>query len=70
MFSHNRPSFVVSCQYEMSKVLVRSVESLYEGAKTAFRVGSELSEEFEVKVRMHRGSMLSFSFCCFCRFCH
>ena len=32
--------------------------SLYEGAKTRFRVDSELSEEFEVKVGMHIGSVL------------
>ena len=32
------------------EVLDRSVMSLYEGAKTRVRVGSELSEEFEVKV--------------------
>ena len=32
------------------EVLVRSVMSLYEGAKTRFRVDPELSEEFEVKV--------------------
>ena len=32
---------------------------LYEGAKTRVRVDSELSEEFEVKVGMHQGSVLS-----------
>ena len=41
------------------EVLVRSVMSLYEGAKTRARVDSELSEEFEVKVGMHQGSVLS-----------
>ena len=41
------------------EVFVRSVTSLYEGAKTRVRVDSELSEEFEVKVRMHQGSALS-----------
>ena len=35
------------------------VMSLYEGAKTRVRVDSELSEEFEVKVGMHQGSVLS-----------
>ena len=40
-------------------VLVRSVMSLYEKAKTRVRVDSELSEEFEVKVGMHQGSLLS-----------
>ena len=33
--------------------------SLYEGAKTRVRVDSELSEEFEVTVEMHQGSVLS-----------
>ena len=41
------------------EALVRSVMSLYEGAKTRVRVDSELSEEFEVKVGMHQGSVLS-----------
>ena len=39
-------------------VLVRSVRSLYEGAKTRVRMDSELFEEFEVKVGMYQGSML------------
>ena len=33
--------------------------SLYDGAKTRVRVGSAYSEEFEVKVGLHQGSMLS-----------
>ena len=33
--------------------------SLYEGAKTRVRVDSELSEEFDVKVGMHKGSVPS-----------
>ena len=41
------------------KALVRSVMSLYEGTKTRVRVNSELSEEFDVKVGMHQGSVLS-----------
>ena len=41
------------------EVLARSVMSLYEGAKIKVRVDSELSEEFEVKVGMHQGSVLS-----------
>ena len=40
-------------------VLVRSVMSLFEGAKTRVRVDSELSEEFKVKVGIHLGSVLS-----------
>ena len=31
--------------------------SLYEGAKTRVIVDSEMSEEFEVKVEMHQGSV-------------
>ncbi|XP_077862361.1 uncharacterized protein LOC144344061 [Saccoglossus kowalevskii] len=41
------------------ETIVRAVMSLYEGAKTRVRVGSELSEEFEVKVGVHQGSVLS-----------
>ena len=43
----------------MPDVMVRSVMSLYEGAKTKVWVDSELSEEFEVKLGMHHGSVLS-----------
>ena len=39
--------------------LPRSVMSLYEGSKTRVRVNSDLTEEFEVKVGMHQGSVLS-----------
>ena len=38
------------------EAMVRAVMSLYEGEKTRVRVGLELSEEFEVKVRVHKGS--------------
>ena len=38
------------------EAMVRAVMSLYEGAKTRVRVGLELSEEFEVKVGVHKGS--------------
>ena len=41
------------------EIVVRSVMSLYEGAKTRDRMDSELSEEFEVKVGMHQGSVMS-----------
>ena len=44
---------------EIPEILLRSVMSLYEGAKTRVRVDSELSEEFEVKVWMHRRSVVS-----------
>ena len=41
------------------EVLVRSVMSLYEGARTRVRVDSELSEQFEVEVWIYQGSVLS-----------
>ena len=40
------------------EIMVRTVMSLYEGAKTKVRVGLELSEEFEVKVGVHQGYVL------------
>ena len=43
----------------LSEVMVRAVMSLHDGAKTRVRVGSEYSEEFEVKVGVHQGSVLS-----------
>ena len=43
----------------MPEVLVTSVMSLYEGAKTRVRVDSEFSEEYWVNVGMHQGSTLS-----------
>ena len=43
----------------MPDVLVGSVMSLYEGVKTRVRVDTELSEEFDVKVGMHHGSVQS-----------
>ena len=52
------------------EVLVRSVMSLYDGAKTRVRVDFVLSEEFEVKVGMHQGSVLSPFFCSCGRCCH
>ena len=44
---------------EDQKIVVRSVMSLYEGAKTRVRVDSVLSEEFEVEVGIDHGSVLS-----------
>ena len=43
----------------MPEVLARSVISLYEGVKIGVSVDSELSKEFEVKVGIHQGSVLS-----------
>ena len=40
----------------LPEVIVRAVMSLYHGAKTKFRVGSE---EFSVQVGVHQGSLLS-----------
>ena len=41
-------------------MLVRSVMSLYEGARTRVRVDSVLSEEFQLKMGIHQVSVLSF----------
>ena len=46
------------------EVLFSSVMSPYDRAKTRVRVVSELSDEFEVKVGMHQGYMLSPSMQC------
>ena len=43
----------------LSEVIVRAVMSLYDGAKTRVMVGSAYSEEFEVKVGIHQGYVLS-----------
>ena len=43
----------------LSEVMVRAVMSLYDGPKTRVRVGSAYSEEFEVKVGVHQGCVLS-----------
>ena len=43
----------------ITEVLVRSVTSLYDGAKTRVRVDYELSGDFEVKLGVHYRSMLS-----------
>ena len=40
-------------------VMVWAVMTLYDGAKTRVRVGSAYSEEFEIKVGVHQGSVLS-----------
>ena len=40
-------------------VIVRAVMSLYLGAKTKVRVGSELSQKFLVQVGVHQRSVLS-----------
>ena len=40
-------------------VMVPAVISLYDDAKTRVRVGSAYSKEFEVKVGVHQGSVLS-----------
>ena len=41
----------------LSVVMVRAVMSLYDDAKTRVKVGSAFSEEFEVKVGVHKGSI-------------
>ena len=41
------------------EALVRAVMGLCKGAKTKVKVGTHLSEEFEVNVGVHQGSVLS-----------
>ena len=56
------PRKVVGCAMRkkgLLEVMVRAVMSLYDGAKTRVRVKSAYSEEFEVKVGVHQGSVLS-----------
>ena len=43
----------------LSEVIVWAVMSLYDGARTRVRLGSAYSEEFEVNVGVHQGSVLS-----------
>ena len=43
----------------LSEVMVRAVMCLYDGATTRVRVGSANLNEFEVKVGVHQGSVLS-----------
>ena len=38
---------------------VRAVQSMYANAKSRVRVNGQLSDEFEVKVGVHQGSVLS-----------
>ena len=41
------------------EALVRALVSLYKGARTKVKVGTHLSEEFEVNIGVHQGSVLS-----------
>ena len=43
----------------LPEVMVKAVMSLYEGSRTKVRVGSDLSDEFWVRVGVHQGSVLS-----------
>ena len=43
----------------LSEVMVRAVMSLCDGARTRVRVRSAYSEEFEVKIGIHQGFVLS-----------
>ena len=43
----------------LSEVMVRAVMSMYDGAQTRLWVGSAHSEEFEVKIGVHQGFVLS-----------
>ena len=42
---------------EIPKVFITLVMCLHEGARIRVRVDSELAEEFEVKVKLHQGSI-------------
>ena len=39
--------------------MIKIIESMYEGVTTSVKLGEELSSEFEIKVGMHQGSVLS-----------
>ena len=39
--------------------LINVIKAMYEDAKSRARVNNSFSEEFEVKVRVHQGSVLS-----------
>ena len=41
------------------EALATAVMSLYKGARTKEKVGTHLSEDFEVNIRVHQGSVLS-----------
>ena len=56
---YNNKGVGMGDEEEITEVLVRSMMSVHEGANTRVREDSEMSEEFEVKVRMHQGSVLS-----------
>ena len=43
----------------ISEALVRAVMSLYKGARRKMKVGTHFSDEFEVNVGVHQGSVLS-----------
>ena len=43
----------------LAELLVQAVTSLYEGSRTKVRVGSGTSEEFDVRIGVHQGSVLS-----------
>ena len=56
---------------EIQEFLVRSVMSLFEGAKTRVGLDSDLSEEFEFKLGiLPRICAVTFSFCSGGRYCH
>ena len=50
----------------LTEATVRVIMSLYYGAKTKVRVGSELSEKFLVQVGVHQGSVLPITAFCNC----
>ena len=44
---------------KINEGLVRLVQSMYRNVRSRVRVGESYSEEFEVKVGVHQGSVLS-----------
>ena len=43
----------------VNKRLVRSIMSLYEGARMKVKIGAGMSEAFDVNVGVHQGTVLS-----------
>ena len=55
----------------MDEWIVRLVQGMYSNARSRVRVGEGYSEEFEVKVGVHQGSLLSPLFSSLClKPCH
>ena len=56
---------------DVDEWIVRLVQGMYSNARSRVRVGEGFSEEFEVKVGVHQGSVLSYCFSSLCwKPCH